>query len=896
MEAPAAPFRLTSFVWESQPGRYVLTVIAHGTAKLAQGREATWTTPEEFPLGYDDGQTQSARMNLLAPFKPRADVVVVGKAYAPPGGDADRLIARVRLGDFSKAVSITGDRLWMKNEAGRWGSSPPRPFSQMLLAPERSIRSAENPVGLDPAGLPVEGRLSLPNLEPVAGSYSAIIGPVPPLAPSRRNLLNPQGVAWVSALEMGRAPGPVADAMSFAFFNVAPADQQLAEITPGSAIVLENLNPAHSMFTSRLPTTIPRVRGSDPASGRPIEPQLRCDTVWIDGDREMAWLVFRGTVDLLRPDLLVTLSVDVERWQAPAVIAPMATQTMLHTQTGAQSPSAPLPFAAQRGPSFGSYAQPEGPAAYSYQQPPHTARMRDESTADLPEKGSYPPPPGPKRSITAEILLEAQTQAQPQALPFGHEWDSATTGDLEITASGAGSLARQDTAELTPIHATEPPPPPSMAIALPFADGLGPGLGQAEPTPPQKNLKPLGSPGPIPEISETKQPELPPGLIDEAAARGPISVRGPSALSDFVDLRSEAEKAPPSAATQPAMPIPKLEAPKSEAPPAVTPPPTVPKPEAPKSEAPPAVTPPPMIPKLDLPKAETPPAVTPPPTIPKLDPAKSEAPPAVTPPPMLKSVSSLPPAPPQLSKPMLRVPPPPAVPSSLLKLPPVPPAPPAAPLEPVAPVRAADTVPGATVLDEATNAAEVPSEISEPARADAAPMPPPRAAPADPAAEVVASDPDPTPLPDPPPAATRDSLTLEEAAAVRAQLSQKGAEKAAVLERFSLGDSDWTRIERDHLKAIDEGVRAGDSALLDRYDDAFLASQDEIRGAIDGTGYAKIQVARERGQLGAVLEELKVARGDLLRIDRVWRRRLATDRELAERVEDEMERLRDEQP
>jgi len=753
VEVAAAQFRLTSFVWESQPGRYVLTAIAHGTAKLAQGREATWAVPEEFPLGYDDGQTLAARMNLLAPFKPRADVVVVGKAYAPPGRDADRLVARVRLGDFSKAVSITGDRLWMKNESGRWGSSAPRPFSQMLLSPERSIRSAENPVGLDPAGLPVEGRLSLPNLEPVSGSYSAIIGPVPPAAPSRRNLLSPQGVAWVGALEIGQPPGAVAEGMNFAFFNVAPADQQLADITPGSAIVLENLHPSQSMFTSRLPTTIPRVRGIDPASGRPIEPQLRCDTVWIDGDRETAWLVFRGTVDLVRPDLPVSLSVEIQRWQAAAVLTPMATQTMLHTHTGGGSSSAPLPFAGQRGPSFGSYAQPEGPTGYSYNGP-NTARLREETTADLPEKGSYPPPPGPKRSITAEILL----QAQPQALPFGHEWEAGTTGDLEITHSGAGPV-RQDTSEIdsvTPLHATEPPPPPSITGALPFADGS---FAAAAPA---KNRTPKGSPGPIPEISETKQPELPQGLFEET--RGPISARGPSALFNI-------DSAPASAITSPTQPGP-----------------------------------------------------------------------------------------------------------------------------------VADTAPGATMLDEPTPPADLaPSEPSADAVAlqPAAPTlaaSPPVAIEPPPAPPAPSIDSDPTPLPDAPepPAPTRDSVTLEEAAAIRAQLSLKGADKQAVFAKFEVAEANWSRLEREHLMAIDEGVRGGRNELLDRYDDAFLASQDQVRGAIDGPGYAKIQVARERGQLGAVLEELKVVRGDLLRIDRVWRRRLATDRDLAERVEDEMERLRDE--
>jgi hypothetical protein len=40
------------------------------------------------------------------------------------------------------------------------------------------------------------------------------------------------------------------------------------------------------------------------------------------------------------------------------------------------------------------------------------------------------------------------------------------------------------------------------------------------------------------------------------------------------------------------------------------------------------------------------------------------------------------------------------------------------------------------------------------------------------------------------------------------------------------------------------------------------------------------------------LEELRVQRNDLMRLERTWRRRLAANKELAERVEDELERLR----
>lgn len=722
--------------------------------RLLQGQEATWVPGDDYPLGYDETQTLAARLNLIAPFKPRVDVVVVGKAYPSPGMESDRLVARVRIGDFAKAISITGDRLWLR-DGGRWGSSPARPFSQMLLSPERAIRSAENPVGFDPAAIPIEGRLSLPNLEPVAGSFSAIIGPVPPIAPSRRNLLSPSAAAWVTAFETGRPPGPVPHDMNFAFFNVAPVDQQLAEIGPGSAIVLENLHPMHSVFTSRLPMIVPRVEGIDPMSGRPLDPMLRCDTVWIDPEREIAWLTFRGTADLLRPDLPVSLSVSADRAQrAPEPAPHLSTQTMLTTQQGGPvAQGLPFPAQAPKGPAFGSYSAPaESPAGYYGAPPQRTGTVQPPAEASgypRTDRGSYPPPPmAPRRSITAEILVPAQAGG----LPFGQsaegvDWES--TADLETTSPG---LVRLDTAEIhdADIHADEtptppppprtaPPPPPSAFAGLPFSQQTNAApLGsdaREPPTVPRRNrLQPKGSPGPIPDIGMTLQPDL-------------------SGLEDV----------PPT----------------TLAPPAIVP-----------TNGASAIT------NGTIPLA----------------PPKVIALPALRPPPSKEPA----PAPP-------------------VEVPPVP------------------------ALDDATADAEVAASMLEPA-----------------------------------PKRERDALELEECARVRAMLSVKGADKERALATHDVTESAWARIEREHLKRIDEAAQAGDVSLLERYDDAFIGAQDELRGrSIDGPAYARIQIGRERNQLASVLDELGVGRNDLLRLDRVWRRRLASNKALAEEVEDEMERLRD---
>ncbi len=751
LEPRASPFIVSSFVWEPQGGRFALTAIAVAMARLSHGREATWTDPAGVEPLYDEAQALVARANHVAPYKPRVDVVVVGHAYSPPGTDADRVLARIRLGDFSKAISVTGDRLWVR-EGPRWGSSAPRPFSRMLLVPERALRSAENPVGLDPAAIPVEGRLSLPNLEPAAGSYSAILGPIPAAAPSRRNVLNPTAAQWLGALEMGHRPGPVPEGFNFAFFNFAPLDQQLNDVPAGSALVLENLHPREPIFTSRLPPAGPSFTAVDPSTGRHLELRARCDTVWVDTDREIAMMVYRASCELERPDLPIQIRAEIERPPArPSPTSPGQTlphpASMLVTQQGSlAAPSTGLPFGGRPGMAPpgglglgtmpGAIASPGAPPAWaragdlSPDSRRHGAQMaqayaaphdgaagvgpvKDEVTSPLPtSSGSYPPPPpAPReRAITSEIVV-----APEQALPFqqgsADSWDTHTQ-DLEDTP---GVLPRHDTPAL--VHQTQPPPAPAGSD-LPFPQAVSPPATATShavhhgPSALGKRLAPRGPVGPVPDVGPTPPPHLPP--------------------------KPKLAEAPAFVQSQPvAIAIPALG--------------SRPKPESP------------------------PPA--------KVEPLAEAQP------------------------------------------------------EPSAP------------------------EVHEPA---------------------------------PEPVVLRDQLSLAECAAVRAELSLKGSTKADVLDKHRLADATWARIEREHLRAIDEASQGGDVTLLEQYDDAYVSARDQLREPLDEHGYARLQLAKESGRLANLLEELSLSRADLLRLERVWRRRLQADKALAERLEDEIERLRHE--
>ncbi len=925
---------------------------------------ASFVAPEELPLGYDDTQTLVARLNLLAPFKPKLDVVVVGKAYAPPASEADRLIARIRIGDFSKAVSITGDRLWMRDGA-RWGSSPPRPFSQMLLAPERAIRSAENPVGLDPAAIPVEGRLAMPNLEPAGGSFSAVTGTVAPTAPSRHNLLDAAGVYWVAALEAGRAPGPLPEGFNFQFFNVAPQDQQVVNISPGDAVVLENLHPMHPVFTTKLPSVLPRIVGVDGTTGSTFEVPIRCDTVWLDGDRETAWIVYRGTAAIARPDQPLALRVEVDQYKRPEP-QQLSTSTMLQTQQGGGHAVMPFAGGHSSAPAYGAYGQYAQPQQAGLQRP-----IASEVTSELPAEGSYPPPP--PRHITQEIELEAPVAEAPGGLPFGGGgFDHRSVARTEPGWAGNGfaasppgyprGLAPQPTMalELPTRHETMPPAPPSMA--LPFS----PSALAVEPTAPH-SIRTLyvqrASPGPIPEIGPTPAPVIAFVMREPA----PPSMSELTAQPTLLSVSKQPAAAPPAAPPMVAPPapvappiVPTTPPPAPVAPPTVptTPPPAPIAPPAMPSAPPPAPVAPPIAPTTPPPApvappivpttpppapvappiVQTPPATVAPPATPSAPPPPVSALPSASPsapvaPPVLSALSAIPVAPPVLSPPRIpmappvpsapmrvdeaphsaRVPPPaPSVPAAIVVPPSLrpatltpapstdPPMPPPLPKPSAVPLNLVPPPKPNRPVDAASAEPKVSEPAPPPIAAQPAAQPPPAPLPSQSNASF-ADDPTPpadepfgevAPPAQPTPAAEPAPPKLEDAAALRARLSFKDADKVAVLAQFGLDDASWTTLEREHLKAIDEASQAGDNTLLERYDDAYLEALNQLRGVIDELGYARLQYARESGSLGTTLEELRVQRNDLMRLERTWRRRLAANKELAERVEDELERLR----
>ena len=317
----------SSLVWQSAPGAWTLTFVVKATFQLQPG-QATLDASQE-PIGDEDSHwDDDPRRSLYAasdlePVKQHVDVVLVGSAFAPQGQPVRSLLARLSLGEIDKTIEVHPDRVLTPEGACVEGSA----FARMSLSYERAAGGLEtaNPIGVRADARDAYGRIKLPNLLPpgvaVVSSSAPLppvgFGPVPPTWPLRWAKLGRHASSW--------APGwlhaaPLPEDLERSFFNAAPADQQLAELPEDARLVLENLHPQIPRLVTQLPALQPRATLEGRGGHHAL--MLRCDTLWIDTDRGLATMTYRGQLALDRVDepgrIVITLD------EAPTASTPPA--------------------------------------------------------------------------------------------------------------------------------------------------------------------------------------------------------------------------------------------------------------------------------------------------------------------------------------------------------------------------------------------------------------------------------------------------------------------------------------------------------------------------------------------------------------------------------------------
>lgn len=134
----SGPLPAEFLVWQPSPTAWALTIASKATFHLRPG-EATLAA-EQTPIleqdnYWDDNVDRSVRAPCdLVPFKPSADVVLVGAVFAPNRTPVRSVIASLTLGEMARSIEVFCDRAMMLDDSIQEGSG----FVRMPLRYERA--------------------------------------------------------------------------------------------------------------------------------------------------------------------------------------------------------------------------------------------------------------------------------------------------------------------------------------------------------------------------------------------------------------------------------------------------------------------------------------------------------------------------------------------------------------------------------------------------------------------------------------------------------------------------------------------------------------------------------------------------------------------------------------
>jgi hypothetical protein len=321
-------------------------------------------------------------------------------------------VTRLIVGEVDKSIEVYGDRVFLPDGTVYEG---PR-FTRMLLTWERAGGGpgTSNPVGIRADVRDSYGRRQVPNLQSTTTYISKSEDFIAPIG------FGPIAASWPSRADLiNRAPGAASEGlegMNAAYYNAAPADQQLAMLRENERIVLENLHPEHPRLVTNLPGYRPAVFIERPQTA-PQKATATADSLWIDTDRCIATLTWRTLVPLAQKDEVGKVLITVEppgreiSWDEMMRImnrehgnnddddddVPMETITSAHSLI---RPTAVLPFAARAEPpnmkSARDTAQSLPNVALPFQQPassPPPAPATPPTAPAFPWPSTPTPPP-----------------------------------------------------------------------------------------------------------------------------------------------------------------------------------------------------------------------------------------------------------------------------------------------------------------------------------------------------------------------------------------------------------------------------------------------------------------------------------------------------------------------
>ncbi len=437
--------------WQPRPRSHLVTVVTKATFVLEPGELELAKTQEgivkEDTFLNDDPSRSLLWANEVVPSKPRCDVVVTGNAYANDDRGATHVVARLAIEPIDKRVEVLGDRAVGPDGTVYQG---PR-FQRIPLLYEKTAGGpgSWNPVGLRATSRDAYGRAPLPNLVPAGKASETTALPEPagfgPICATWK--LRADKLGFHTFGPHGWAGEPIPEGFDLGYFNCAPPDQQIDRIPEDAAILLEHLHPRFDKLHVTLPGVRPRVVVQ--RRGGQERPMMRADTLWIDTERCLLFITWRGHFALEHESELYRVTVEAERpapsWRTVehAAAAPAAPEV-----TGRETIADIPPVATE-------WAMPPSAARPAREVKKATVALPFSSLAPDPRTGALPfAPPGATRALPAAGPASG-------GLPFG-----GAAPSVSPPSSGAAS-APVPPAPLVP--GARPPMPTSPVGTVAFA-------------------------------------------------------------------------------------------------------------------------------------------------------------------------------------------------------------------------------------------------------------------------------------------------------------------------------------------------------------------------------------------------------------------------------------------
>ena len=512
-----SPFRTGSLLWQPRKDRWTLTIVCKATYALEPGESGLSAEQEdvnEHENHWDDDPRRSLYApSDLAPFKARADVTLVGHAFAPASDPVRSIIARMKVGELDKSIEVFGPRVWTREGELREGTR----WVKMPLRYERAAGGSAtwNPVGVS-ADSPLDpyGQRPLPNLQapgvhvsqPADVATPIGFGPIASSWLLRKNQLGRLKDSWS---DRSLSTLPLEEDFDGGYFQAAPPDQQVDGLKDDERISLEHLHPEHAHLVTRLSGVHPRVF-VETGDAAPWDLVMTADTLWIDTDRAICTLTWRGQIGLGDPAQPGRVVVALE-------------------ERGRRLTWANIAKIADAG------QDDDGGAAVATDRRPRIAQLRTLVSIGV-QSSSAAEDAAPEPSRVEVVKATSHLPSLRRTLPFGPgEPLPSPTADAQRGANPRQTLTMEANANAEirsaiPAWVASPQPTPSTAQ---------PPLGAAPPTPRQSAPAPAAPPPP--SIGAPPLPPLPP----RPPSAAPPSVTAPAAAPPLPPRPPSVAPAPP---------------------------------------------------------------------------------------------------------------------------------------------------------------------------------------------------------------------------------------------------------------------------------------------------------------------------------------------------------------